>query len=460
MKLKLFCSLTALLFVFSACNNDLLTKEAGFGGEVELRSAVSCFTVEAITKSDYDKAGVEYKGSALVTIAKGITLVKVKPNDLELKFSADVVPGTITLSVKNGNIFSAYTFDTECMQGKTHVFSGKDVSGIKYGAFVAAPVKPVYTVTFVTVDGVFIGTARCLHIPDSIPLGGVTPANCDKLYWEDVQRDIQYLNAHYVDTVFNVFPPYRAIRDIFKVLEGAYLNGNGVETDVFELMSGTIKSNLTVTVFVEQPQPCNEPADLSAITSVLEEAKASTGSYTPDSWANLQHMIDSIESKLASKQWTVCDDLEFEFGYMLMALQVVKGNLWRNDCGLGQEHWFSYPAVEWPDTINMGNYVYTQLDADSISAVAGNTVAGQIFCAYAVYRLNVWAGYVTPVDNQAGLAALATVENWFLGLGRKLSPIFILYPSGSTPEAQATQEVLEAAKLLSGWSKCLNKDGQ
>jgi len=89
--------------------------------------------VETWTKAQYDAFGVNYKGSAKVEIAPGITLEKVKANDHELVFN-EVASGTITLAVKNGNIYQAYTFHTECAE--TYIFDGKNVSGIKYGAFV------------------------------------------------------------------------------------------------------------------------------------------------------------------------------------------------------------------------------------------------------------------------------------------------------------------------------------
>ena len=89
-------------------------------------------TVETWTKTWYDAFGVDYKGSAKVEIAPGVTLEKTKANDHELVFN-DAVAGAITLAVKNGNIYKAYTFYTQCSDNYT--FDGKNVSGIKYGAF-------------------------------------------------------------------------------------------------------------------------------------------------------------------------------------------------------------------------------------------------------------------------------------------------------------------------------------
>ena len=92
--------------------------------------------VEAWTKAQYDAFGVAYKGSAKVEIAPGITLEKIKANDHELVFD-DADACTITLAVKNGNIYQAYTFNTQCADN--YIFSGKDVSGVKYGAYTCAP---------------------------------------------------------------------------------------------------------------------------------------------------------------------------------------------------------------------------------------------------------------------------------------------------------------------------------
>jgi hypothetical protein len=129
MKLKFLCSLAALAFLFSACNSD--------EGVFDLGNGSSDFGV-VISKAGYDNAGAEYKGSAKVTIAPGITLEKVKGNDHELVFASDVEAGTIVLYVKNGNIFKSYTFATDLWLGSKYIFNGKDVSGIKYGAFEAA----------------------------------------------------------------------------------------------------------------------------------------------------------------------------------------------------------------------------------------------------------------------------------------------------------------------------------
>jgi len=137
-KIKFFSTIIATALIVSACTNDLGSNANSGNGVLSSTSDEACITSVSITKADYDGSGTEYTGSALVTIAKGITLEKLKSNDRELKFSDDVAPGTITLSVKNGNVYTAYTFDATCMQGKSHLFDGKNVSGIKYGAFEAA----------------------------------------------------------------------------------------------------------------------------------------------------------------------------------------------------------------------------------------------------------------------------------------------------------------------------------
>ena len=139
MKSKLIYSIMALTLVFSACNNELLNKEAG--SMVGTRAGEVCFTTNVIQKSDYDKSGTEYKGSTVVKIADGITF-ESKSSNFELKFSATAAAGSITIFVKNGNVYTAYKFDAMCMQGQTYVFLGKNVSGIKYGKFEAAPQKP------------------------------------------------------------------------------------------------------------------------------------------------------------------------------------------------------------------------------------------------------------------------------------------------------------------------------
>ena len=93
-------------------------------------------TVETWTKDQYNAFGTDYKGSAKVEIAPGITLEKTKANDHELVFN-DVAACTITLAVKNGNVYKAFTFNTQCADN--YIFKGKDVSGIKYGAFDCTP---------------------------------------------------------------------------------------------------------------------------------------------------------------------------------------------------------------------------------------------------------------------------------------------------------------------------------
>jgi len=135
-KIKFFSSIIAIALIVSACSSDFNSSANFENGFVSSAFDETCFTSVPITKAEYDNVGTEYTGSALVTIAEGITLEKLKGNNLELKFSDDVAPGTITLSVKRGNIFAAYTFDAACMQGKSYVFDGKNESGIKYGAFV------------------------------------------------------------------------------------------------------------------------------------------------------------------------------------------------------------------------------------------------------------------------------------------------------------------------------------
>jgi len=160
MKTKFFLPLVALAFVFSACEKSIPDDDA-----LSVKSAVGCFTTVSITKSDFDKSGTEYKGSALVKIAESITLEKVKSSNHELVFG-DMPAGSITVTVKNGNVFTAYTFDTGCAKGTTHVFSGKDVSGIRYGAFVPADVTATGSISG-TVDGLAGATVE-LHVQSSL----------------------------------------------------------------------------------------------------------------------------------------------------------------------------------------------------------------------------------------------------------------------------------------------------
>ena len=455
MKFKIFCSFVALVFMFSACNND----EPNGNEYAELKSAAAdCLTSAAITSSDYDKAGTEYKGSALVKIAEGITLEKVKANDHELKFSADVARGTITLSVKNGNIFTKYTFDTECMKGKMYVFSGKDVSGIRYGQFVATP---IFTVTFVTLDGEVIGTASCLYILDPNNWGGEIHTNFNRLKWADVRRDIPGADD-WNEATFNVPAGLQSIPNKFLILDGTYLDGYGGEVDVFEFMVGTIKSNLIVTVLTEEI-PCFEPADLSGILSAIAEARAIRGSYTPGSWAALQSAITALEDKIASKEWTICDDLDAEFGDLLTDLETAKDGLWRNDCGLGLGQWFpgknASNTIPWPGSIWMGGYEYTEAEGQAIYNVNGTPAATRIFRAYAKYLLNVSAEYVLPAEGASLLADIDLVEAWLAGVGQKLSPSFLPDPKGNSAEANAAKAAENAADRISEWSKCFNKDG-
>jgi len=141
-KIKFFGTIIATALIVSACTNDVGSNANSGNGVLSSASDETCITSVPITKAEYEGSGTEYTGSALVTIAEGITLGKLKSNDRELNFSDDVAPGTITLMVKNGNVYTAYTFDAACMQGKSHLFDGKNVSGIKYGAFVPAPTEP------------------------------------------------------------------------------------------------------------------------------------------------------------------------------------------------------------------------------------------------------------------------------------------------------------------------------
>ena len=160
MKTKFFLPLVALAFVFSACEKSIPDDDA-----LSVKSAVGCFTTVSITKSDFDKSGTEYKGSALVKIAESITLEKVKSSNHELVFG-DMPAGSITVTVKNGNVFTAYTFDTGCAKGTTHVFSGKDVSGIRYGAFVPTDVTATGSISG-TVEGLQ-GAIVELHVQSSL----------------------------------------------------------------------------------------------------------------------------------------------------------------------------------------------------------------------------------------------------------------------------------------------------
>ena len=148
MKFKLFSSFVALTLLFSACDTQF--SELGGGVLDDVKTVFSDLKTVTITKSEYEKAGTEYKGSAKETIAEGVTFQKVNGN-YDLIFG-NVPNGEITLYVKNGNIFTAYTFIN--WSNSKYTFSNKDVSNIKYGAFEVAQVEVVIpTITFYTVDG-------------------------------------------------------------------------------------------------------------------------------------------------------------------------------------------------------------------------------------------------------------------------------------------------------------------
>jgi len=122
-----------LALVFSACNKDLLNpSNVNDDAVLKTRASSSELITASILKAEFEAVKAEYKGSAKVTIAEGITLEKVKSNDHELVFG-DVPNGTITLYVKNGNIFTSYTFVN--WSNAKYTFSGKEVSGLKYGEF-------------------------------------------------------------------------------------------------------------------------------------------------------------------------------------------------------------------------------------------------------------------------------------------------------------------------------------
>ena len=150
MKFKLFSSFVALTLLFSACDTQF--SELGGGVLDDVKTVFSDLKTATITKTEYEKAaGTEYKGSAKETIAEGITFQKVNGN-YDLIFG-NVPNGEITLYVKNGNIFTAYTFVN--WSNSKYTFSNKDVSNIKYGAFEAAPVEilvpDMFTVSFIKI---------------------------------------------------------------------------------------------------------------------------------------------------------------------------------------------------------------------------------------------------------------------------------------------------------------------
>jgi len=150
---KLLTAILALGLMFGACKKDEETSADGSKSENSLQKAGSCVVTGSMTKSDFDKFGTEYKGSALVTIVEGITIEKVKGNDHALVFGENVAPGALTIAIKNGNGFTSYVFDAECMKGKTYTFSGKDISTLKYGEFEGA-VTP--KVSFYSLDCEFL----------------------------------------------------------------------------------------------------------------------------------------------------------------------------------------------------------------------------------------------------------------------------------------------------------------
>jgi hypothetical protein len=300
-----------------------------------------------------------------------------------------------------------------------------------------------------------------LYIRDPNNWGGSVQTNLDRLNWADVRRDISGADD-WNDATFNVPSGFLSVPGVFKVVDGVYLDGYGGVTDRFGFMDGTIQSDLTVTVFIEEipVDPCIEAADLSVIESAIADAKAIRGSYTPDSWAAFQSAIAALSAKLASREWTVCDDLNAEFGALLSDLQTAQDALWRNDCGLGQGQWFNANnGVAWPGAIEMGGYFYTEAEGKAINNVNGSPVAARVFRAYAIYKLNVSAEFIAPADDAASLADVALVENWLSGLGQKLSPAFLPDPNGNSPEANAAQAARNAANNLSSRSKCFNQNG-
>ena len=131
MRTKIFFSLMALAFVFSACNKDLLQDEAddatGVKAAITLPGTITPFEDMAGTAVDakaFDKFGKPFnprgEGEALYVV-DGIFFVKTKPTGEKnakmanfLVFEENPTPGTLTVQTKiNGNKCFSYVFDTE-----------------------------------------------------------------------------------------------------------------------------------------------------------------------------------------------------------------------------------------------------------------------------------------------------------------------------------------------------------
>jgi len=94
----------------------------------------NCISKGTMNAEEFNLFGTTYKSA--VKIADGITLEKKAEGDYQLVFAEDVKPGTLTIATKHENSIAMFAFDAICMKGKTHTFSGKDVSTLKYGYFI------------------------------------------------------------------------------------------------------------------------------------------------------------------------------------------------------------------------------------------------------------------------------------------------------------------------------------
>ena len=88
-----------------------------------------------ITNAEFDLLPNEYKGSAQVTIAKGITLEKGRNNDHILIFKTYAAQGTLRIAIKKGNSFYISVFVTSELptEGSTFLFDGSNISTLRYG---------------------------------------------------------------------------------------------------------------------------------------------------------------------------------------------------------------------------------------------------------------------------------------------------------------------------------------
>ena len=142
MKFKLFSSILALVFVFSACTNLLDDESAG---GIDGGQAVEKVTTTVISKEVFEMSGdgVVANGNKKVTQITDDIKFENTNKSYDLYFSPNVGPGTFTLYLKKGGNYYELTYNTGLCAGEVFSFGMSEVSILKYGAFAAPYSAPI-----------------------------------------------------------------------------------------------------------------------------------------------------------------------------------------------------------------------------------------------------------------------------------------------------------------------------